>query len=898
MNEQNMKTDKAIWLLLAAFVLIGAAEAQPTGIYELDDKLSFNVLDGALLNRTNGQITLIGHFDPKYKGKIGYLQNLATLLESPAPRFSLEWTPKSDAAVKALFRRMDSREEMRKMARQWGQWFDDEGNVTSTGRYFLTALGIRPRGGSWEGMDRFGKIETVFRAAGNNKAANTIAAYGRFQNAVEKESAASAQAATFNLFAAAGKIDDYQRLRQRAANSEITEAQGEDQMFRLIGEAMDDGLGIIGRPSVASYDSARARGIGPENAYDTVMIPEMTRQVKAALAPAMNSLFDHLDEVQVPNEILAPLLKIQPEVVPEFLGLDAHSQLARVLFESDYLGKTLVNKLELRNKIPGYETAFGFERRNPAGRGSSTEASCRIWISVDRLDLVPSSDGDSLVTTGVKMRINMENKSGSGSDCAAAYGNLLTSLYDQLAVEFGVLHELSECAKIAAVARWLKEKEPDLTLPQTGRVAWNAPSKVSGLLFVQWSPKRPRPGAPAVAMEAMGGVSLVIPPPGLQAPRTYVPPGTPVDSSVVDLRTYGCEVAPRLYDERLINRPSVSTPGSPQAIAWVTEMAQGEHIVEGVSFSPKSLNREPRIVPQFSGPYGDYATVLWDQTETQRSGSALREAIERAKSNPEGGSAALHMCLGETYLQTGEAEKAKQEFQEGVRLMPNDVHVLSAQAHELVEQGNLHEAVEVARQLVALYAQNPSVANALQRLSSFPRGGVLPADAGLTSNPSPIARAAVHNALEQLEVIAQVLPNLAPVKEVSAEQARLGFDKEPPGQPHGLSVPPVGPSGPVKSFDPNTAPDSIKSKPEFIKLNTQWKGLVSKQKELNDDLTQIRQQEAKPGADVPVLQVQEVNIKQSLNQNEYDTKVIEKKMLSFMINVKETPTSAPNSNPK
>ena len=195
-----MKINRSFGLLLAAGMLIRTAVAQPTGIYALDDKLSFNVLDGATLNRASGQVTLIGHFDLKYQGKIKYLQHLATLLESPAPKFSLEWTPKSDAAVKALFRRMDSMEETRRMAREWGQWFDDEGNVTSTGRYFLTALGIRPRGGSWEGMDRFGKVETVFRAAGNNKAADTISAYGRFQTAVQGNDDAQSMASFVGLF--------------------------------------------------------------------------------------------------------------------------------------------------------------------------------------------------------------------------------------------------------------------------------------------------------------------------------------------------------------------------------------------------------------------------------------------------------------------------------------------------------------------------------------------------------------------------------------------------------------------------------------------------------------------------------------------------------------------------
>jgi hypothetical protein len=113
--------------------------------------------------------------------------------------------------------------------------------------------------------------------------------------------------------------------------------------------------------------------------------------------------------------------------------------------------------------------------------------------------------------------------------------------------------------------------------------------------------------------------------------------------------------------------------------------------------------------------------------------------------------------------------------------------------------------------------------------------------------------------------------------------------------PYAGGIEPVKLSQP---FDPNTLPDSIKSNPNFIPLDTKWKDLVSQQKGLNDKLTQIRQQEAAPGANVPTLQVQEVNIKQALSQNEYDTKLVEKQMQSFTVDMTESPTSPQGSNPR
>ena len=141
------------------------------------------------------------------------------------------------------------------------------------------------------------------------------------------------------------------------------------------------------------------------------------------------------------------------------------------------------------------------------------------------------------------MRINMENKSGSTVD--AAYGDLLTSLYDQLAVKFGMLHQLSESAKLAAVARWLREKDSNLALPQAGPDGLESACRDSG------SPVRTMVTKAAEARCASRcngsyGRRLTgnFPLSDLHAPSTYVPPGTSVDSSVVDLRPFTSASAP------------------------------------------------------------------------------------------------------------------------------------------------------------------------------------------------------------------------------------------------------------------------------------------------------------------------------------------------------------------
>ena len=108
-----------------------------------------------------------------------------------------------------------------------------------------------------------------------------------------------------------------------------------------------------------------------------------------------------------------------------------------------------------------------------------------MWITIDRVDVAQSADGNVLATRDAMMRFNLREMSGTApTECSREYAILLSSLYDDFAVEFPALHELREAAKLAAAARWLKYRRPGLTLSQAGRTAWNAPAKTPFLLYV------------------------------------------------------------------------------------------------------------------------------------------------------------------------------------------------------------------------------------------------------------------------------------------------------------------------------------------------------------------------------------------------------------------------------
>ncbi len=117
----------------------------PRGVYALDDALDFNVLDSVYYDAAQDQLSLVGHFDPRFQGpRVPYLEYLATLLENPKPEFTLTWTPDSKRRIDALFSRRLSKQQGESITHQWGTLFDRNHNLTRAGYYLLPALGISP----------------------------------------------------------------------------------------------------------------------------------------------------------------------------------------------------------------------------------------------------------------------------------------------------------------------------------------------------------------------------------------------------------------------------------------------------------------------------------------------------------------------------------------------------------------------------------------------------------------------------------------------------------------------------------------------------------------------------------------------------------------------------------
>src|SRR5260370_11339980 len=133
---------------------------------------------------------------------------------------------------------------------------------------------------------------------------------------------------------------------------------------------------------------------------------------------------------------------------------------------------------ELRLKIPSYQTLSAFEK-NHAGREGERD----MWISIAKLDMASSQNNSVLVTRPATMRFNIRGANGVDTGPTdQAYAQLLSNQYDALEVQFPLLHELRECAKLSGVAAWLHSRKRDVRLPIAAGASWDAPSRIAGIM--------------------------------------------------------------------------------------------------------------------------------------------------------------------------------------------------------------------------------------------------------------------------------------------------------------------------------------------------------------------------------------------------------------------------------
>lgn len=633
-------------------------------------------------------------------------------------------------------------------------------------------------GDPWAELDKFDIVAKMLGKAGNDKGAMLIYSFGEVRRIVFGQSKAGFHSAFGTLVAMADYNDTYWRNFAEYEAGRMSQDELVNGAYRAIFAAMEDAFSFYDRPLTAAYDSARQMGADAGTAFDET-VPVLNQRIEPYLVEVMRTLLAQNDEIQIPPDVMSQTIGPQVEVAPDYRGVDPHSALAHLLYSADYLSKSLINMPSLQEKIPGYQSDFAFERSHPDKVGPwHATADYHLWFSIENLDLAQSKDGHALQTRGAKMRFNVRKKGSDNADLPAVpggYEELLTSLYDDFAVEFPVFHELREAAKLTGAAAWLKSKRPDLKFPQTGRISWSGPEKAPGFVYLTWSP-RERPGRLAMALSAMGGGSLRL----VKAPKDIV--GVADDGSVpvVDLSKNPAWVS------KILRMPDGAP--APQPVGWVTNGTKDGQDVTAVSFVPPKEEDSSSPV-RLERNAGDNAVVLWKAGDLEGAKQSLTDQIQKTSDPP--ARANLMMMLAQILHENGEDAEAIKTLNEALSIDPTNpmLHLLIAK--ERYDSGDLAGSEEALRKYLTLDPKNEAAARLLTALQGKPSegettpqaGSSVPAGQGWSVNLSPFApplkeaAAALDQPLEALKAGSELQ------------------DYHPgPYQPHGLA-PPAVPQG-------------------------------------------------------------------------------------------------------
>jgi hypothetical protein len=279
-----------------------------------------------------------------------------------------------------------------------------------------------------------------------------------------------------------------------------------------------------------------------------------------AMRDALIRSWNSSNGLAVPSTGIESTFGLGYNVRPDYIAIDPNSLVARVMFEADYLGKGLLYAPKIESSVPGYVTDFAYALQDQSGTESTGRVDAeRVWFSVGNLNLAQSPDRNTLETRSTSMRVNIRTfeqdesllAESSANEKPSGYEARLTAIYPELERKYPVLHELAECAKVAAVARWLSARKTHLRMPKAGRTRWSGPESVPGRLnAVLYIPRGHGPTAKTltlrVELSAEGGVSL-------DTSRFPIP----TDASVVDLSTTRVAAPPNIPN----------APGAP--VAWV-----------------------------------------------------------------------------------------------------------------------------------------------------------------------------------------------------------------------------------------------------------------------------------------------------------------------------------------
>jgi hypothetical protein len=517
----------------------GEEEASPDPLAALD---GFNVLGRVLVDPRTGDIEFLGTYDARFAtGAIPYRRLLEEAVLSPEPAFSLDPTPQglADYAA-AVAKKKDDLEELYSFGSSPGElqsakladwirnWLSEietnpllEPDRQAFLRRYAKACGLEPAElATLFNYNRlFGAVNPVpsevlaiqMKLLGNLGYGPEARIYGLYLEgsaeslwealrALGKE--AEARTALARPAAVAGKTVPSPDLLKALVSSELLRVISRS---RRGGQRSWDEF-LAGKKDLTTLDRELQWAIWPE--YD--------RNGKGLIFQALGGL-------PLSNELIRIVYGVFPgRVKLRFEELPPASELARVLYASDYALKTIDMTEDLSPSVAGHRSMFDLAADFAVDRNIH-----QIVTLVPREVPLFVSDTKTEIVFG-EARIGLDDRVGSiagepplspESLAAAkarsrAWAGQIVANYDGYAAAHPALHELREAAKVLALARWLREEKIGIRTGAAPSPAWEPPAEVPGLYDVRlaFKPAASAGGPPRyvlnMPMTLKGGVNF------------------------------------------------------------------------------------------------------------------------------------------------------------------------------------------------------------------------------------------------------------------------------------------------------------------------------------------------------------------------------------------------------
>jgi tetratricopeptide (TPR) repeat protein len=698
------------------------------GLYTLDARVGFDTLDGVSYNPAQGTLTLFGHRTRSDSGTYGhYLDLLAAALDSNKPTFSLEWTPSSERDVDRAMASFADDRNNDSLTTQLANIFDASGHLNRRGASFFRALGVDAR----EGMNRYEFNSSMLTASGRPNAGAALRAFGEWMEATKRNDQAGIKSGLENTIDAAGIYDFVAAQAARSRNGEISEDQLMDLVMpRLVG-ALATTFGWSDGPYTDKYWRLRRSGNSWVDAGNGVMW-DLQMELNTLPRKTLDILAARAGEIVVPSDVMREVLGVEPRVHPVLSGLSGNTRLALTACDADVFAKKLFDMPGLKAKVPRYQGFFSWLQDR--GEHSATDEG-HLWISPGDFELLESTDKQTLRFGRTPMKFHIETydsrRRSVSNPQLSAYADLLTSVYDDIAREYPVLHQLRESTKMVAVAQWLKQRGYSVTLPRAGREVVNLPEELPGAMYLVMAVKQ---GPVGESLTAAGGIDF-----GGDGAWRFAPRDTPsAQTDLVDQT--GRHVREKL--EQLSGK-KFEVP-MPQPLAEVKDEEIGGQQFATVTVAVGAASENSDTAVQLVPSPDRKAQGLWRSNDLAAAESAYGKLIEAASGNP--CQAASYMAIKAQILhEKGDSTTAIQTLNAARNMCtqsPSFDAVLDLmRAMACYESGDLQCAKQALSDAIALDPKNTSAARIRAKLEE-------PQNAG--SGAPAIAVADVYKAIRDV----------------------------------------------------------------------------------------------------------------------------------------------------